>query len=237
VTAPSDPAVRHLPDDNNRFIPRPGDSLLMATGGGPPTEPASHATPLAARRSRWIGQQYADITKLREIAAKHDRASARAQQRAARLNTRIEKLRHQATLLREKSQRVLAEIPDVEQQIKQHERDIEGATNKAGGAPVGSDVTSLHYRVRKLQQKVVDRQQKARALELRAATKTQKTAELKVKVDRYVEAARLAEQEAVAYRQRADRLQMVTEHDVAAHLTSTAAPAKTNSADEPPGTL
>ena len=208
----------------------------MATGGGDTPQPTGAATPLAARRSRWIGQQYADITKLREIAARHDRAAARAQQRVARLNTHIEKLRHQATLLREKSQRALAQIPEIEQQMKQHERDIDAATNRTGGAPVGSDVTGLHYRVRKLQQKVVDRQQKARALELRAATKTQKTAELKVKVDRYVETARLEEQEAIAYRQRADRLQMVTEHDVADHLKATASGTK-GPADEPPSTL
>jgi peptidoglycan hydrolase CwlO-like protein len=170
------------------------------------------------RQSRWLGQQYADITKLREMAARHDRASVRFQQRAARINTKIEKLRHQSTVLREKAQRVLAEIPEIEQQMKQHERDIEAGTNRAGGAPVGSDITSLHYKVRKLQQKVVDRQQKARNLELRAAQKTQKTAELKVKVDRYLESARLQEQEAVAYRQRADRLQMVTETDVAQNL-------------------
>ncbi len=209
----------------------------MANGGGDPSTPPGHPTPLAARQSRWIGQQYADITKLREIAARHDRAAARAEQRASRLNTKIEKLRHQATLLREKGQRSLAEIPEVEQQMKQHERDIEAATDRTGGAPVGSDVTSLHYRVRKLQQKVVDRQQKARALELRAATKTQKTAELKVKVDRYLEAARLEEQEAAAFRQRADRLQMVTEHDVAAHLTANAPPAAKDGSDEPPRTL
>lgn len=208
----------------------------MATGGGAPPEPAPHATPLAARQSRWIGQQYADITKLREIAARHDRASARAQQRASRLNTRIEKLRHQATLLRERGQRVLAEIPEFEQQIKQHERDIEAASGKSGSAPLGSDVTSLHYRVRKLQQKVVDRQQRARSLELRAATKTQKTAELKVKVDRYVETARLEEQEAVAFKQRADRLQMISEHEVADQIRSTASGSKGPS-DEPPPTL
>jgi chromosome segregation ATPase len=207
----------------------------MAAGGGTPTEPVGHATPLAARRSRWMGQQYADITKLREIAARHDRAGARAQQRASRLNARIAKLRHQATVLREKSQRVLAEIPEIEQQIKQHERDIEAATNKAGAAPIGSDVTSLHYRVRKLQQKVVDHQQKSRSLELRAATKTQKTAELKVKVDRYTESARLSEQEAAAYRQRADRLQLVTEQDVAAHLAATAP--NPGPKEEPPTTL
>jgi len=208
----------------------------MATGGGEPPQPIGAATPLAARRSRWIGQQYADITKLRELAARHDRAAARAQQRVARLNTRIEKLRHQATLLREKKERTLAQIPEIEQQMKQHERDIEAATKQTGGAPIGSDVTSLHYRVRKLQQKVVDRQQKARALELRAATKTQKTAELKVKVDRYVETARLEEQEAVAYRQRADRLQLVTEHDVADHLKATAGDAK-GTPEEPPRSL
>jgi len=208
----------------------------MATGGGETPQPLGGATPLAARKSRWIGQQYADITKLREIAARHDRASARAQQRVARLNTRIEKLRHQATLLREKAQKTLAQIPEIEQQMKQHERDIEASTKKTGGAPIGSDVTNLHYRVRKLQQKVVDRQQKARALELRAATKTQKTAELKVKVDRYVETARLEEQEAVAYRQRADRLQMISEREVADNLKANAAPAR-SPPDEPPPTL
>jgi peptidoglycan hydrolase CwlO-like protein len=208
----------------------------MTTGGGEPPQPLGTATPLAARRSRWIGQQYADITKLREIAARHDRAAARAAQRVARLNTRIDKLRHQATLLRERGQRALAQIPEIEQEMKQQERDIEAATKKTGGASIGSDVTGMHYRVRKLQQKVVDRQQKARSLELRAATKTQKTAELKVKVDRYLETARLEEQEAVAYRHRADRLQMVSEHEVADHLKATADDRK-ESSDEPPSTL
>jgi chromosome segregation ATPase len=194
----------------------------MPAGGTPPPETPAAPTPLAARRSRWMGMQYADITKLRELAAHHDRAAARAQQRVARLNTRIEKLRHQATLLREKSQKVLADIPDIEQQISQHDKDIKAATGGKAGVAVTSDVTSLHYKVRKLQQKVVDKQQKARHLELRAAQKTQKTAELKVKVDRYTEVSRLQEQEAAAFRQRADRLQMVTEQDVASHLASTA---------------
>ena len=196
----------------------------MAAGGGTPPSTSGATTPLQHRQSRWIGQGYADITKLRELAAKHDRAAGRMNQRASRLNTRIEKLRHQSTVLREKGQRALAQIPEIEQQMKQHERDIEASTNQAGGAPVGSDVTNLHYRVRKLQQKVVDRQQKARTLEHRAAMKTQKTAELKVKVDRYLESARLEEQEANAYRQRADRLQLITETDVAASLKANAAP-------------
>jgi predicted ribosome quality control (RQC) complex YloA/Tae2 family protein len=195
----------------------------MATGGGPPPSVGS-TTPLMHRQSRWLGQGYADITKLRELAAKHDRVAGRMNQRASRINTKIEKLRHQATILREKGQRVLAEIPEIEQQMKQHERDIEAGTNQAGGVQVGSDITSLHYRVRKLQQKVVDKQQKARTLEHRAAMKNQKTAELKVKVDRYLESARLEEQEAAAYRQRADRLQMITETDVASNLKANAAP-------------
>jgi predicted ribosome quality control (RQC) complex YloA/Tae2 family protein len=196
----------------------------MSTGGGPPPTTGGATTPLMHRQSRWLGQGYADITKLRELAAKHDRAAGRMNQRASRLNTRIEKLRHQATVLREKGQRALAQIPEIEQQMKQHERDIEAGTNQAGGAPVGSDITNLHYRVRKLQQKIVDRQQKSRTLEHRAAMKTQKTAELKVKVDRYLETARLEEQEAAAYRQRADRLQMITETDVASNLKANAAP-------------
>ncbi len=195
----------------------------MAAGGGPPPS-SGVTTPFMHRQSRWLGQGYADITKLREFAAKHDRTAGRMNQRASRINTKIEKLRHQATILREKGQRVLAEIPEIEQQMKQHERDIEAGTNQAGGAQVGSDITSLHYRVRKLQQKVVDKQQKARTLEHRAAMKNQKTAELKVKVDRYLESARLEEQEAAAYRQRADRLQMITETDVASNLKANAAP-------------
>ncbi|MCI4339038.1 MAG: hypothetical protein L3J68_01735 [Thermoplasmata archaeon] len=195
----------------------------MAAGGGPPPS-SGVTTPFMHRQSRWLGQGYADITKLRELAAKHDRTAGRMNQRASRINTKIEKLRHQATILREKGQRVLAEIPEIEQQMKQHERDIEAGTNQAGGAQVGSDITSLHYRVRKLQQKVVDKQQKARTLEHRAAMKNQKTAELKVKVDRYLESARLEEQEAAAYRQRADRLQMITETDVASNLKANAAP-------------
>lgn len=202
----------------------------MSSGGGAP--PSTPPTPLAARQSRWISQGYGDITKLRQIAAQHDRAAARALQRVSRLHTRIEKLRHQATVLRERAQKALGTIPDIEQQVKQHERDIDAGTSRTGGAPVGSDVTKLHYQVRKLQQKVVDRQQKARALELRAATKNQKTAELKVKVDRFSEVARLEEQEATAFRQRADRLQIASESDVAAHLTTTSASGSTG--NEPP---
>jgi chromosome segregation ATPase len=199
----------------------------MAGGGGAPTETPPPSPWSLARRSRFMGQQYADITKLREIAAHHDREAARAQQRISRLNTRIEKLRHQATVLREKGQRALADIPAIEQEMKQHERDIALATQRHGGGGLTSDITSLHYRMRKLQQKVVDRQHKSRALELRAAMKTQKTSELKVRVDRYLEAVRLAEQEATAYRQRADRLQLVTEQDAAAPPAATAASAST----------
>jgi len=179
-----------------------------------------------------MGQQYADITKLREHAARHDRAAVRFQQRVARINTRIEKLRHQATLLREKAQKVLAEIPEIEQQMTQHQRDISASTGNKPGVAVTSDVTSLHYRVRKLQQKVVDKQQKARHLELRAAMRTQKTAELKVKVDRFTESSRLEEQEAAAFRQRADRLQLVSEGDVAAQLSPSPPPPR-GGGDEP----
>jgi predicted nucleic acid-binding Zn-ribbon protein len=170
------------------------------------------------RESRWRGQGYADITKLREIAAKHDRLATRHQQRAARINTKIEKLRHYSTVLREKAQAVLAKIPDLEQEEAQYNRDIKASTDRTGGIQVGSDVTNLQYRIRKLQQKVVDLQHKARTLELKAAQKTQKSAELKVKVDHSLEASRLEESEAKSYRDRADRLQMATEGEVASRL-------------------
>jgi chromosome segregation ATPase len=207
----------------------------MAAGGGDPPGSAGHSSVIEARQSRWRGQQYADITKLREIAARHDRASARAQQRASRINTKIEKLRHQATLLREKSQQVLAGVPEIQQEIKQHQRDVETTQARRGSGVLTSDVTALHYRVRKLQQKVVDRQQKARALELRAATKNQKTSELKVAADRFLESARLAEQEAASYRRRADRLQLVVEQEGTGGGAGSAPPASPPP-DTPSGT-
>jgi chromosome segregation ATPase len=201
----------------------------MASGGGAPSTARPSMTPLQHRQSRWLGQEYADITKLREISAKHDKVATRFHQRAARTNTKIERLRHQATVLREKAQSVLAQIPEIEAEMGQHERDIKAHSERSGGVQIGSDVTALHYRVRKLQQKIVDKQHRARSLEHRAATKTQKTAELKIKVDRYLEQARLAEQEALSYRQRADRLQMATEGDVAARI----APANAGEANAP----
>jgi peptidoglycan hydrolase CwlO-like protein len=191
----------------------------MADGGGSPPTPGQSA--VHHREARWMGQGYADITKLRELAAKHERASTRNQQRAARLNTRIEKIRHSAAVLREKAQAVLARIPDLESEMGQHEKDIKARTDKTGGISLGSDVTELQFRIRKLQQKIVDLRHKSRTLEHRAATKTQKTAELKVKVDRYLEASKLEEQEGLAYRQRADRLQMATQGEVASHLSGT----------------
>ena len=192
----------------------------MAGGGEGPFGPAGAAgtTPMGHRESRWRVSQYGDITKLREYAAKHEKLAARWQTRAARYNTKIDKLRHQAALLREKGQSVLAAIPELEAEIHQYERNISASTQRTAGIVVGSDVTSLQYRIRKLQQKVVNRQHKARALELRAAVKTQKTAELKVKVDLFMEKSRLEEQEAKSYQSRADKLQMVSQQETAERL-------------------
>ncbi len=185
--------------------------MAGAPAGSPGTPVGS--TVAALRRTRFLGQQYADVTKLRELATHQERLAARYEQRIARINTKIERLRHQATLLREKAQKVLAATPEIEQEIKQMQRDIDAGTARGGSGPLTSDITALHYRVRKLQQRIVDLQQKAKALEHRAAQRTQRTAELKVKADRFVEAAHLASQEAAQYRQRADRLQQVIEQE------------------------
>jgi len=197
----------------------------MPEGGTSSPGPAGPLSVSQLRRSRFLGQQYADTTKLREMAARQDQVASRYEQRVSRLNTKIERLRHQATLLREKGQRVLAGVPEIEQEIKQYQRDVDAATSRRSGSPLTSDVTALHYRIRKLQQKVVDLQQKARVLELHAAQKTQKTAELKVKVDRYLEAANLASQEAAQFRQRADRLQLVAEETAPASVPAPTTPA------------
>ncbi|HZY91235.1 MAG TPA: hypothetical protein VFG07_00460 [Thermoplasmata archaeon] len=196
-----------------------------------PSSPTPGSGATVHRESRWLGQGYADITKLREIAAKHQRLSTRNQQRAARINTKIEKIRHQATVLREKAQTVLARIPDLESEMAQLERDIKASTERTGGISIGSDVTNLQYRIRKIQQKIVDLQHKARTLEHRAAVKTQKTAELKIKVDRYLEQSRLEEQEADSYGKRADRLQLATQEEVAARPPGAPGPAPPS---EPP---
>ncbi|HTT26315.1 MAG TPA: hypothetical protein VMH90_05070 [Thermoplasmata archaeon] len=207
----------------------------MASGdgsyGAPPPPPPPPSTPLVHRESRWRTSQYGDITKLREYAAKHEKAAARFQTRAARVNTRIDKLRHQAAVLREKAQSVLAVVPEYEQEINQYQRDIQASTQRTAGIVVGSDVTTLQVRIRKLQQKIVNRQHKARSLELRAAQRTQKTAELKVKVDLFLEKSRLEEQEAQSYQARADKLQMVTQAEVAERIQ----PGGTPPPPPPPG--
>ena len=198
----------------------------MPDGTTPPPGPASSSIAAQFRRSRFLGQQYADSTKLREMSARQEQIAARLLQRVSRLNTKIERLRHQATLLREKGQSVLGGVPEIEQEIKQHQRTVDAATSRRTSTVLTSDVTALHYRIRKLQQKVVDLQQKARLLELRAAQRTQKTAELKVKVDRLLEAAQ--------YRQRADRLQLIAEQDATASGPAGSAPATSPSSTPSP---
>lgn len=193
------------------------------TAGGDPSgaSPPPSSGILFHRESRFLGQGYADMTKLRERAAKFDRESSRFQRRAASLNLKIEKLRHAAAVLREKGQSVLAKMPDFESEIAQHERTVKAAQERTHGITIGSDVTELQVRIRKLQQKVVDLQHKARTYEHRAAMKTQKTAELKVKVDQAMERSKLAEQEANSFRSRADRLQLATQGDAASRLGGT----------------
>jgi chromosome segregation ATPase len=194
--------------------------------GGSPPGPAGASEPhspiAAARHSRFLGQQYADVTKLREVGAKFEHKAARIHQRIARVNTRIEKLRHQATILRERAAKAIADRPEVEQEVKQRARDLDRAKSGASPGLLRSDVTALEYRLRKTQQKVEDINARARSLELRAAQKTQHAAELKVKVDQLLEAARLAEEEASQYRQRADRLQFLTDQDAARGATAPA---------------
>lgn len=186
-------------------------------GASPPgPEPVEAPAPVtAARRSRFLGQQYADATKLRELGARHEHRAARLHQRIARINTRIEKLRHHATILRERAGQAVAGRPELDQEVKQRQRDLERARTGASPGLLRSDVTALEYRLRKTQQKVEDVNARARGLELRAAQKTQRAAELKVKVDALLETARLAEEEASQFRQRADRLQFLTDQDAA----------------------
>jgi len=209
----------------------------MSAGGGPPGSAPPSAGPSVHRESRWLGQGYADMTKLRERAAKFDRESSRFQKRAASLNIKIEKLRHAAAVLREKGQAVLAKIPDLESEIGQHERNVKATTDRTGAISLGSDVTDLQVRIRKLQQKIVNLNHKSRTYEHRASMRTQKTAELKVKVDQALERAKLAEQEAQSYRSRADRLQMATQGEAADRLSGVPSADPLPPPPPPPGGL
>jgi predicted nucleic acid-binding Zn-ribbon protein len=188
----------------------------MPAGGEAPPPVPSHANVVAARESRWLGQEYADITKLRELAAKHDHLASRFTSRQARVLVKIEKLRHVATILREKADQVRGRIPEFQQHIDQNNRQIQATAERTKGIIIGSDVTALHYRNQKFQQKIVDLKDKAQKYEHRAAIKTQKAAELKVKADDFLEHARAEALEAQSYRDRADRLQKATEGQLAA---------------------
>ncbi|MGI0053418.1 MAG: hypothetical protein ACRECR_04065 [Thermoplasmata archaeon] len=189
----------------------------MSAGGEPPPTPSiDHSAIRSARESRWLGQEYADITKLREMAAKHDHLAARFNTKQARVLTRIERLRHYGTVLREKAQEVRARTPQIQQEIDQNHRQIQSANERTKGIVIGSDQTSLHYRNQKLQQKIVNLQDKAQKLDHRAAIKTQKAAELKVRADQFLEMSRGQSMEAQSYRDRADRLQRATEGSLAA---------------------
>ncbi len=192
----------------------------MAEGGAAPPPGGTPSPATLARHSRFLGQQYADITKLREIAARHDRAASRVHQRISRLNTRIEKLRHQATILRERAEKALARVPTLEAEIARRAASVQPTTDESPTGRPRSDVTAEQYRIRKIQQRISDLHQRARSLELKAAQKTQRTSELKVRSDQLLESARLSEQEAAQHRQRADRLQLLTEQETNAPVGS-----------------
>ncbi len=185
----------------------------MAQGGSAPQGAEVPSPVVVARRSRFLGEKYADISKLRERAAREEHRAQRLHQRISRLNTRIDKLHHQATVLRERAGRAASTIEPLEREIGERSAEVERVRSGEAAGYLGSDGTALQYRLRKLQQKVEDAKTRARGLELRAAQKTQKTAEIKVKVDQLLELARVREEEAAQLRQRADRLQIVTEQE------------------------
>ncbi len=200
----------------------------MGAGGGAPSSraDAEEANALTVQRqTRWAGQEYADMTKLRELSAHHAHRAARAEARAAHLMLRVDKLRHAATALREKGTLVRSDVPTLEQGISQLNAQINEAAKQArpGVAPT-SDITKLQIQARRLQQKVADKERRAASLELRAARHTQKASEIKVRADKFLELARVHEQESQVYRQRADQLQMAADGRLAAAPESRGAP-------------
>ncbi|MEM0129286.1 MAG: hypothetical protein QXG65_03885 [Thermoplasmata archaeon] len=175
----------------------------------PSPMPADPGAVEAQRESRWFGQEYADMTKLREISAKHAHTAAKAEARAARLLTAADKHRHAATIYREKAAATRGDIPPLQESITQVNGQIAEAAKRATpGMPPSADVTGLQVRARKLQQRAADLERKATSYDLKAARHTQKASEIKVRADHLLEMAKAHEAEALAYRQRADQLQM-----------------------------
>lgn len=152
------------------------------------------------------------MTKLREISARHAHIAARAEARAAKLMTKVDKLRHGATAFREKAERARAFVPGLQGSVTQLNAQIQAATRSAtpGVAP-SADITKVQVQARKLQQRIADYERRASAYDFRAAQLTQRGSEIKVKADRLLETARTHEQESVAYRNRADQLQLAAE--------------------------
>ncbi len=191
----------------------------MAQGNEPPpppyvgsgtsaSSPSSRALVEGARSARISSQGFADISKLRQEAAKFERRAFRMRQRSAHYTTQMEKDRHRATVYRERQQRYLSQIPSCQQEMSELEKELRAG---ASAATPARDQSRIHVNIRKLQERIARLERKAEDNEHRAAVQMQAAAEKKVQSDMFAEKAKTLEVEAAAFTQRADRMQRAAE--------------------------
>ncbi len=195
----------------------------MASGNEPPppppptgnaSAPSARAVVEGARISRVSSQGFADISRLRQEAAKFERRAYKMRQKAAHHTTRMEKHRHRATVFREREQGLLARIPTLNQEMAEFEKELRaGAAGAGTGAVRSQDQSRIHVKIRKIQERIAGLERKAKDNEHRASVQMQAASEEKVHADMFTERAKGLEAEAAAFTQRADRMQRAAEGD------------------------
>jgi hypothetical protein len=196
----------------------PGVGPSSGAGSSSSSSSSAPATTLPKEQgARFLSMGYASIAKLREEASKYEKMAFKERHRSAKLTTSMEKLRHRATVLREKEQATLGKIPDLEADMNEQQKMLQlGASGTATGAVQPHDQSKIHVKIRKIQQKIAGLQRKAKTLEHRAAHNLQVASQKKVLSDLHIEKAKQWEAEARSYTLMADRMQKATEPETLA---------------------
>ncbi len=183
--------------------------------GQPPPPGMGTSGGLPETRLRFFSQEYADIQKLRERAQKNAHIAMKLRHKASKYMTSMERYKHKATIMREKSALVTGKIPVFQEQMKELQDELKvGAQAVGTGGVRPRDQSKIHLRIRKLQEKVVKYQRKAAYYDSKASHYMAISSVKKVNADIHEEKAKAYDIEAHNDNMRADRLQQATEADV-----------------------
>ena len=198
--------------DGAQEPPAPPTSQSPAPAHHPAPPPETSLERL--RGVRVLSQGYGDITKLREMAAKWNNTAAKLKHKAAQFITRMEKARHRATVYREKQNTYLAKVPLVEGTMADLEKELQAGAHPGGQGIRPQDQSRIHVKIRRLQERILNLQRKARIYETKAAHQMAIASQRKITADTYMEQANAAETEAANLTSRADRLQRASEPEM-----------------------